>query len=150
MKSRYYNVGLSRDDSYKDILCSPEKCEKNSVIFEVSTHPEFDQENGGIWSPEHLFVAAISGCLETTFLTIANNSKLEYTSFHCHARVKMELVEGELLLSDIFLKPTVVIKNELTRIKAIRVLKKAEYACLIIHSTKSTIRMEITIELNPI
>lgn len=150
MESRYYNVGITRDDSHKNILCSPEKSEKNSVIFEVAIHPEFHQGNGGIWSPEHLFVAAISGCLETTFLAIAKNSKLAFKSFNCQARVKLEIMEGRLRLSDIFLKPTVVIKNELSRNKAIRILKKAEYACLIIHSIKSNTTMEISIEMNPI
>ncbi|MEB2778157.1 OsmC family protein [Algoriphagus sp. D3-2-R+10] len=149
-ESRYYNVGISRDDSHKDILCTPEKSEKNSVIFEVGTHPEYHKGNGEIWSPEHLFVAAISGCLETTFLAIAKNSKLEFTSFSCHAKIKLEIIEGKLMLSNIFLKPTVVLQNELFRNKTIRILKKAEYACLIIHSIKSSITMEIGIELNPI
>ena len=69
-------------------MCSPELNKKNSVCIEVATPPEFPKGIAGIWSPEHLFVAAISGCLMTTFLAIAENSTLEFTSFSCQAKGK--------------------------------------------------------------
>jgi organic hydroperoxide reductase OsmC/OhrA len=53
-------------------------------------------------------------------------------------------------MSEILLKPTVVIHNEDSRNKAIRILKKAEDACLISHSVNSKITMEISIEVKPI
>jgi uncharacterized OsmC-like protein len=86
----------------------------------------------------------------TTFLAIAENSTLDFTSFSCKTKGKMEMVEGKLMMSEILLEPTVVIHNELYRDKAIRILKKAEDACLIAHSMKSKITMEIVIEVNPI
>ena len=103
----------------------------------------------GIWSPEHLFVAAVSGCLMTTFLAIAENSTLEFASFSCKAKGKLETVEGVLMMSEILLKPTVVIHSEQYRDKATRIIKKAENACLITHSIKSKITMEITVEVAP-
>jgi len=149
MESHYYNVGINWENSRKGILCSPELNKENSVCIEVATPPEFPKGIAGIWSPEHLFVAAISGCLMTTFLAIAENSTLDFTSFSCQAKGKLEMVEGKLMMSEVFLKPTVVIHNEMYRDKAIRILKKAEYACLITHSIKSKITMEIIIEVNP-
>ncbi len=111
---------------------------------------EFPQGIAGIWSPEHLFVAAVSGCLMTTFLAIAENSTLEFASFSCQAKGKLETVDNNLMMSEILLKPTVVIHNEMYKNKAMRILKKAEDACLITNSIKSKITMEIIIEVSPI
>lgn len=150
MESHYYNVVINWENSRKGIMCSPELNKQNGVCIEVATPPEFPKGMEGIWSPEHLFVAAVSGCLMTTFLAIAENSTLEFESFSCHAIGKLEMVEGKLMMSEILLKPTVVIHNEVYRDKAMRIVKKAENACLISRSIKSKIEMEITIEVKPI
>lgn len=149
MESYFYNVEINWENTRKGIICSPELSKENGVCIEVATPPEFPKGIKGVWSPEHLFVAAISGCLMTTFLAIAENSTLEFTSFGCQATGKLEMVEGKLMMSEILLKPTVKIHNEKYRDKAIRILKKAEDACLISHSVKSKITMEITIEVKP-
>ena len=150
MEAHYYNVDINWENSRKGIMCSPELNKKNGVCIEVATPPEFPKGMEGIWSPEHLFVAAVSGCLMTTFLAIAENSTLEFASFSCQAKGKLDKVDGKLAMSEILLKPTVIIHNEAFRDKAIRVLKKAENACLITHSIKSKITMEITVEVQPI
>lgn len=146
----YYNVDINWENSRKGIMCSPELNKQNGICIEVATPPEFPKGIAGIWSPEHLFVAAVSGCLMTTFLAIAENYKLDFTSFSCQAKGKLEMVEGKLMMSEILLNPTVVIHNEDSRDKAIRILKKAEDACLIARSMKSKITMEIMIEVKPI
>ncbi len=149
MESHYYNVDINWEDSRKGIMCSPELNNKNGVCIEVATPPEFPKGIEGIWSPEHLFVASISGCLMTTFLAIAENSALEFTSFSCQATGKLEMVEGKLIMSEIQLKPTVVITDEANRNKTMKVLQKAENACLISRSVKSKILMEITLLVQP-
>jgi organic hydroperoxide reductase OsmC/OhrA len=83
----------------------------------------------------------------TTFLAIAENSTLDFISFSCQAKGKLEMLEGRSMMSEILLKPTVVIHNEQYKDKAIRILKKAEDACLISNSVKSKITMEIMIEV---
>nr|MBC7612862.1 OsmC family protein [Pseudopedobacter sp.] len=150
METYFYNVNIKWENSRKGVLCSPELNEKNGICIEVATPPEFSKGIAGIWSPEHLFVAAISGCLMTTFLAIAENSTLEFASFSCSAKGKLEMVEGKLMMSEILLKPKVVIHDELLRDKAIRIVKKAEDACLIAHSVKSKIILETMIEIEPI
>jgi peroxiredoxin-like protein len=145
MESHYYNVDIKWENSRKGILCSPELNSKNGIYIEVATPPEFPKGIEGIWSPEHLFVASISGCLMTTFLAIAENSTLEFASFSCKAKGKLETEEGKLIMSEIMLYPTVVIHNEAYTTKTIRILKKAEDMCLISRSIKSKITMEITV-----
>ena len=81
MDPHYYAVDVEWSDSRKGIICSPELNKHEGVCIEVATPPEFPQGIAGIWSPEHLFVAAVSGCLMTTFLAIAENSSLEFMSF---------------------------------------------------------------------
>jgi organic hydroperoxide reductase OsmC/OhrA len=92
-----------------------------------------------IWSPEHLLVAAVNSCLMTTFLAIAENSRLEFVTFDSNAIGKLEIVDGKYMISEVELMPVVVISNEADKEKAERVLVKSEKACLISNSVKSTI-----------
>lgn len=150
MDSHYYTINTNWESNRKGILCSPELNDKNGICIEVATPPEFLKGMEGIWSPEHLFVAAVSGCLMTTFLAIAENSLLDFTSFSCHAKGKLEQVNGQLIMSEILLQPVVVITSDLQKNKAIRILKKAEDKCLISNSITSKITMEIDIQVHPI
>ena len=83
----------------------------------------------------------------TTFLSIAENSKLEFLSFHCTSKGKLEQVEGKFMMSEIILEPTITIKEEKDRERAMRVLQKSEAACLISNSVKSKITMVPTIHI---
>ncbi len=81
----------------------------------------------------------------TTFLAIAENSKLTYTGFSCRSKGKLEQVDGKFMMSEVVLEPTVTITDEKDRERAERVLQKSEAACLISNSVKSTITMIPTI-----
>jgi organic hydroperoxide reductase OsmC/OhrA len=144
MDAHFYNVDVIWTQSRKGLLSSPElnnpqKADNNSI--EVATPPEFPNGIPGIWSPEHLFTAAVSSCLMTTFLSIAENSKLEFTGFECKSKGKLEKVEGKLMVSEIILEPVVTIVNEGDREKTERILLKSEAACLISNSIKSKVSM---------
>jgi organic hydroperoxide reductase OsmC/OhrA len=125
-------------------MCSPElkleQAEANSCI-EVATPPQFPKGVAGIWSPEHLFTAAISSCFMTTFLAIAEASRLDFIKFHCSAKGKLELIDGKYMMSEVLLEPAVNITNEGDRDKAMRILHKAEMGCLITNSVKTTVVM---------
>jgi organic hydroperoxide reductase OsmC/OhrA len=113
----------------------------------VATPPDFPNGIPGIWSPEHLLVAAVNSCLMTTFLAVAENSKLPFTNFECKANGKLEKVDGKLLISEILLLPVVTISNEAHKEKALRVLQKSEEACIIANSIKSAIIFKPEIKL---
>src|SRR6266542_597291 len=150
MEPHYYNVDINWNRERKGIMCSPElnlsNGETNSCI-EVATPPEFPKGIPGIWSPEHLFTAAVSSCLMTTFLSIAENSKLEFTSFSCKSKGKLEQVDGKFMMSEITLEPTITITDEKDRERTERVLQKSEATCLISNSVKSKITMITTIKM---
>ena len=107
--------------------------------LEVATPPEFPKGMAGIWSPEHLLVAAVNSCLMTTFLAIAENSKLNFKSFTSEASGKLEKVEGKYMITEITLEPAVVVENAADKERAEKVLQKSEAACLISNSIKSKI-----------
>ena len=113
--------------------------------IEVATPPEFPKGVANIWSPEHFFVAAVNSCLMTTFLSIAENSKLEFDTFDSKAVGKLEMVDGKFMVSEITLSPVVTIKDATMKEKAERILHKSEAACLISNSVKSKIVFEPSI-----
>jgi peroxiredoxin-like protein len=118
-------------------MCSPELSQNinnDCGCIEVATPPEFPKGIPGIWSPEHLYTAAVSSCLMTTFLAIAENSKLDFISFACDSEGKLEQVDNKWLMTEVILMPKVEVKNEHDVEKALRVLQKAEASCLISNS----------------
>jgi len=150
MDAHLYQVDITWKQDRMGLLSSPEltnleKAGNNDI--EVATPPEFPNGIPGIWSPEHLFTAAVSSCLMTTFLSIAENSKLEFTHFECRSKGKLEKVDGKLMMSEIILEPSVTIINESDREKTERILNKAEAACLISNSIRSKVSMITSIQI---
>jgi organic hydroperoxide reductase OsmC/OhrA len=69
----YYNTSVSWSEGRIGQISEP-----TLPTIQVATPPEFPKGVPNYWSPEHLFVAAANVCLMTTFLAIAENSKLEF------------------------------------------------------------------------
>ncbi|WP_447950976.1 OsmC family protein [Chryseobacterium koreense] len=137
MEPHFYNVDIHWKNDRKGEMSSPELTEK----LDVATPPQFPKGVENIWSPEHLFTSAVASCLMTTFLAIAENSRLEFTDFECKSSGKLEQVEGKFLMTEIILEPTVTISNPDDQEKAERVLHKSEAACLISNSIKSKVTL---------
>src|SRR5215471_10598446 len=131
----YYQVRIDWKQDRKGVATSHVLPES----IEVATPPEFPKGIAGIWSPEHLLLAAVNSCLMTTFLAVAENSKLEFINFESNANGKLEKVDGKFLISEITLNPIVSIKFEKDKEKAIKLIEKSEAICLISNSIKSKI-----------
>jgi organic hydroperoxide reductase OsmC/OhrA len=142
----FYNTAIRWEQGRRGTLTSPDLT--NPIL--VATPPEFPKGEPKIWSPEHLYVAAANSCLMTTFLAIAENSKLDFVSFDSSATGKLEKVEGNLMISEIELKPVVVLKDEKDKERALRIIEKSEKACLISNSMKSKVVLspEVIIQNN--
>ena len=108
----------------------------------VATPPQFPGGHPGIWSPEHLFVAAAEVCLMTTFLAIAETSKLEYVEYSSQAEGLLEKTEQGYMITEIVIRPRVVIKDPAALDRARRIIEKAEQHCLISKSMKTRVRVE--------
>jgi organic hydroperoxide reductase OsmC/OhrA len=84
----------------------------------------------------------------TTFLAIAENSKLEFVSFSADAKGKLEKLDGKgFMMTEITLQPKLVIKNARDAERASRILEKAEKHCLISNSIKTQTKLEPDIRL---
>jgi peroxiredoxin-like protein len=104
--------------------------------------PEYKGREGD-WSPEHLFVASLNTCYMLTFLAIAEFSKVSIVSFFSTAKGKVEKVPGSTYqVTEIVVKPRVVIAsaNDLARMP--RILEKAKDNCFISNSIKAVIKIE--------
>jgi peroxiredoxin-like protein len=135
-----YNLDLEWQEGRIGLMSSPELHKK----ITVATPPEFPNGVEGIWSPEHLFTSAVLSCFMTTFLAMADFSKLEFSKFDCKAEGILEKVDGKFKMSEIILKPSIALNDESKTDRAIRLMEKAEAACLISNSITSSVKLDFS------
>ena len=131
----HYEVKVNWEADRKGSMSSPVLNTK----IEVATPPEFPKGMPGIWSPEHLLVAAVNSCLMTTFLAIAENFKFDFIHFESNADGTLEKVDGKFMMNEVILSPVLTIAPDADKEKALRILEKSEAACLISNSVKAKI-----------
>ena len=141
MEPHIFNVNLKWVADRIGEVSSPELLD----AIDVATPPQFPKGVDGVWSPEHFFTAAVNSCFMTTFLAVAENSKLEFTTFSCESEGILDKVDGKYIMTEIILKPFLNIVNEADAEKAERILHKSESACLISNSIKSQVTLQPTI-----
>jgi peroxiredoxin-like protein len=113
----------------------------------VATPPEF-RGHGGVWSPEHLFVAAVNSCFMTTFLAVAEASRLDFAAFSADATGKLEKQEGQgYAVTEVVVRPRLTVRRAQDAARAARILEKAERHCLISNSVRSAVRVEPVVEV---
>lgn len=101
---------------------------KNSIY--VATPKNFGGE-GHDWSPEHLFLGAVSSCFMTTFLFFAKKAGLSFFNFTCDARGAINIVNGRYRFIQIELFSKVYIIESLLKDDAMLVLQSAQERCMI-------------------
>ncbi len=141
MEPHIFNVNLKWVADRIGEVSSPELLD----AIDVATPPQFPKGVDGVWSPEHFFTAAVNSCFMTTFLAVAENSKLEFTNFSCESEGILDKVDGKYIMTEIILKPHLKVINEADAEKAERILHKSESACLISNSIKSQVTLLPTI-----
>jgi peroxiredoxin-like protein len=103
---------------------------------------------GGRWTPEHFFVGAATACWMTTFLAVAELSKLEIEEVAADGEGFLEKGDDRRFsIARIVLRPRVTIVREEDRDKALRLIQKAEDACLVARSMKSVVELEPTLRV---
>lgn len=95
--------------------------------------PEFGGEPG-LWTPEHLLVAAVSTCYVSTLRAVAEASKVEFHALDVAVDGSIERQEGGFRFTRIVLRPIVTVQKEQDRERMGRLLEKAERVCLITRS----------------
>ena len=105
--THYYEVNLFWNAATQGTLSS------SVIARQISEEKasKFSKKIKEQWKPEHLSVAAVSSCLMSTFLLVADNSK-----------------DSKFALTEVVLKPTLFIASIQNESKAIRVLEMSEKA----------------------
>ena len=133
----YYETEVDWIDRRSSVLAAP-----GMPDIEVTPPPEF-QGTEGTWTPEHLFVGSVTSCYVTTFLAIAELSKLEFASISCGATAKLEKLEGSgFQITEITLKPNLVLRHASDAERAGRIMEKVKRNCLISNSIKAVVSLE--------
>ena len=78
----------------------------------------------------------------TTFLAIAENSKLEYVEYSSEAEGLLEKTAAGFMITRIVIRPKVVVKDSAAVDRARRTVEKAERHCLISKSMKTQVLLE--------
>jgi organic hydroperoxide reductase OsmC/OhrA len=114
-------------------------------LLDVASPPQFGGPDG-VWSPEHLFVAALASCLMTTFRAMAEASRIEVLEYSDSATGSLVQDDTRKYAFDtVTLRPRVVIADEAHVDRTLRILHKAETDCLISRSVASEILLEPTV-----
>lgn len=107
----------------------------------IASPPQFGGP-GGRWTPEHLFVGSAAACWMTTFLAVAELSRLEVAAVAVGAEGFLERGDDrKFSIARIRLQPRVAVRREEDREKALRLIQKAEDACLVARSMRTIVEL---------
>ena len=137
----FYEVNLRWNSERKGILGLPVL----PTETEVTTPPDFPKGMKYLWTLEHLFVTAVNRCLMATFLAIDENSRFAFFSFECNAVGIVGKIDGKLAVTEIALKPKVLIPTTQLEEQLKKILEMSKRECLITNSIITTISLEPSI-----
>lgn len=127
-----YRVGASVTPDANVLLTSQRLTE-----IESAAPAEFGGP-GDRWSPETLLSAAVADCFVLSFKAIARASKMEWETLSCDVEGVLDKAETLVRFTEFRLKVVLTVAAGSDEKKALRLLEKAEAACLITNSLKST------------
>ena len=107
--------------------------------------PEDFDGPGGLWTPETLFVGAVSDCFCLTFRAIARAVKMDWLSITCEADGTLDKIDGPMQFTHVAIAARLEIPAGGDISKAEQLLHKAESACLISNSLTCTRSLETVI-----
>ena len=121
--------------------------ESDGVDSLLSAAPSEFGGPGDKWSPETLLVASVADCFVLSFRAISRNSKLAWTSLHCHVEGTLEREQGVTKFTAFTVRATLHAPPDVNEERARRILQKAEDTCLITNSLTGTTRLEAEVVL---
>jgi organic hydroperoxide reductase OsmC/OhrA len=101
---------------------------------------------GDQWSPETLLAAAVADCFILSFRAIARASRFEWLSLECKVDAVLDKVEKVTQFTDFQETVVLEIPAGADEKKAMRLLEKAERACLVTNSMKGKTHLEATVK----
>jgi organic hydroperoxide reductase OsmC/OhrA len=117
-------------------------------LMPLASAPPLEFEGpGDLWSPETLLVAAVSDCFILTFRAIARASNLRWTDLSCDTTGTVERIDSVTRFTAMDLDIHLAVPDAMDIDKAKRLIEKAERACLISNSLKTSARFRAEVTL---
>lgn len=104
----------------------------------------------GRWTPEDLFLGAVASCYTTTFQTLAEYSKFEYTDLQVETEAIVSKREKGYGIAEIAIRPRLTISSEELRRRSLELLDKTATLCLISRALAVTPRLEPRVEVGTV
>lgn len=101
---------------------------------------------GDQWSPETLLAAAIADCFILSFRAIARASKFDWVRLSCEVDAVLDRIEKVTQFTEF--RETVVLEVPMgaDEKKALRLLERAERACLVTNSLTGETHLDATVK----
>lgn len=144
----YFEVQLNWQEDHKGILTANDV--KDTI--RVATPPEFKDGVPDMWSPEHLFLSALSSSFMTTYLAFAGKAGLSISHFECNAIGQVQVMKGHLEFTIINLFPKIFVINENDIPLANDVLMRSYKHSIIANSIKTHLvhHGEVLVDAHPV
>jgi len=97
---------------------------------------------GDAWTPEHLLLGAVEACFMFTLRAVANAAQLRFDYLEISTEGTVDRQDGRTRFTEIVLRPRLTIEPDVDREQLIRLVHKAERACLVSASLNTPIRVE--------
>jgi organic hydroperoxide reductase OsmC/OhrA len=115
----------------------------SSGLEALSTAPPAQYDGpGDRWSPETLFMGAVVDCFALTFRAVATASSLDWVELACEGEGTLDRVDRKTHFTSVNLRAFLTVPPNTDSEKAVRLLGKAEQACLITNSLTCLVTLE--------
>jgi len=101
----------------------------------------------GRWTPEDLLLCAVASCYTTTFRTLAEYSKFEYTDLQVEADSVISKGATGYSFGEVLISANLTISQEEDRARALKLLHKAKELCLVSRALSVEQRFEPRVQV---
>ncbi len=101
----------------------------------------------GRWTPEDLLLCAIASCYTTTFRTLAEYSKFEYTDLQVEVEGTISKADTGYSFGEVLVRANLMIPQEEEQALAIKLLHKTEGLCLVSRALSVKQRFEPRVQV---
>jgi peroxiredoxin-like protein len=85
----------------------------------------------GRWTPEDLLLVAVASCYTTTFRTLTEYSKFEYTDLQVEVEGVIGKAETGYSFTQVFIRANLTVSQEADQERAVKLLHKAKGLCMV-------------------
>ncbi len=105
---------------------------------------------GGVedwWTPEDLLLCAVASCYTTTFRSVAEHSRFEYTDLQVEVEGDISRAETGYNFGEVLIRANLTVPPAADHARALKLLHKAEGLCLVSRALSVEKRFEPRVEV---